>query len=84
MLVVVDSITWKEAIELGHIEVEIKILLQHLFELRRKSKTFCKWCNDEDIVADGGPGSNSMTCKHSTKRGESGTAKRTVSKVSPC
>jgi hypothetical protein len=25
MIVVVDSITWKEAIELGHIEVEIKI-----------------------------------------------------------
>jgi len=31
MIVVVDSITWKEAIELGH--VKIKILLEYLFEL---------------------------------------------------
>jgi hypothetical protein len=75
MIVVVDSITRKEAIELGHIEVEIKILLEYLFELSSKSTTFCKWCNDEDIVADGGPGSGSMTCKHSAKRGESGNCK---------
>ena len=75
MIVVVDSITRKEAIELGHIEVEIKILLEHLFELRSKSKTFCKWCNDEDILADGGPGASSITCKHTAKRGESGNCK---------
>jgi len=75
MIVVVDSITRKEAIELGHIEVEIKILLQHLFELSSKSKTLCKWCNDEDIVADGGPGARSNTCKHSAKRGESSNCK---------
>ena len=49
MLVVVDSITQKEAIELKHIKVEIKILLEYLFELNSKSKTSCKWCNDEDI-----------------------------------
>ena len=55
MIVVVDSITWKEAVELGHIEFEIKVLLEYLFELSSKSKTFCKWCNDEDIVADGSP-----------------------------
>jgi len=42
MLVVVDSITQKEAIELKHIKVEIKILLEYLFELSTKSKTFCK------------------------------------------
>ena len=75
MVVVVDSITRKEAIELGHIEVEIKILLEYLFELSRKSKTCCKWCNDEDIVADGGPSASSMTRKHSAKRGESGNCK---------
>ena len=46
MIVVVDSITRKEAVELGYIEVEIKVLLEYLFELRSKSKTFCKWCND--------------------------------------
>jgi len=50
MIVVVDSITRKEAIELGHNEVEIKILLEHLLE----------WCNNEDIVADGGLGASSM------------------------
>jgi len=33
MIVVVDSITQKEAVELGHIEVEIKVLLEYLFEL---------------------------------------------------
>ena len=60
MIVVVDSITWKEAIELGHIKVEIKILLEYLFELSSKNQTFCKCCNDEDIVADGGPGASSM------------------------
>jgi len=75
MLVVVDSITQKEAIELGYIEVEIKILLDHLFELSSKSKTICQWCNDEDIVADGSPGASSMTCKHSAKRGDSGNCK---------
>ena len=51
MIVVVDSITRKEPVELGHIEVEIKVLLEYLFELSNKSKTFCKWCNDEDVVA---------------------------------
>jgi len=30
MIVVVDSITRKEAVELGHIEVEIKVLLEYL------------------------------------------------------
>ena len=75
MLVVVDSITRNEAIELGHMEVEIKILLEHLFDLSNKSRTFCKWCNDEDIVADGGPSASSMTCKHSAKRRESGNCK---------
>jgi len=75
MLVVIDLITRKEAIELGHIEVEIKILLEHLFELSSKSKTFCKWCNDEDIIADGGPSASSMMCKHSAKREESGNCK---------
>ena len=77
MLVVVDSITRKEAIELGHIEIEIeiKILLEYLFELSSKGKTFCKWCDDEDIVADGGPSASSMTCKHTAKRGESGNCK---------
>ena len=75
MIVVVDSITRKEAIELRHIEIEVKILLEYLFELSSKSKTFCKWCNDEDIVADGDPGAGSMTCKHSAKRGESGNCK---------
>jgi len=75
MLVVVASITRKEAIELWHIEVEIKILPEHLFELSSKGKTFCKWCNDEDIVADGGPSASSMTCKHSAKRGEGGNCK---------
>jgi len=75
MVVVVDSITRKEAIEPGHIEIEVKILLEDLFELSSKSKTFCKWCNDEDIVADGGPGASSMTCKHSAKRGESSNCK---------
>ena len=44
MIVVVDSITWKQAVELGHIDVEIKVLLEYLFELSSKSKTFCKWC----------------------------------------
>ena len=34
MIVVVDSITRKEALELGYIEVEIKVLLEYLFELR--------------------------------------------------
>ena len=85
MIVVIYSITRKETIELGHIEVEIKILLEHLFELSSKSKTFCKWCsksktfckwcNNEDIVADGGPGASSMTCKRSIKRGESDDCK---------
>jgi len=42
MIVVVDSISWKEAFELGHIEVEIKIRLEYLFELSSKSKTVCK------------------------------------------
>jgi len=37
MIVVVDSITQKKAIELGHIEVEIKILLECLFKLSSKS-----------------------------------------------
>ena len=67
----VDSMTRKEAVELGHIEVEIKVLLEYLFELSSKSRTFYKWCNDEDIVADGGSGASTMTCKHSAKRGES-------------
>ena len=71
----VDSMTRKEAVELGHIEVEIKVLLEYLFELSSKSRTFYKWCNDEDIVADGGPGASTMTCKHSAKRGESGNCK---------
>jgi len=86
MIVVVDSITSKKAIELRHIEIEVKILLEHLFELSSKSKTVCKRCNDEDIIADGSPGASSMTCKRSAKRGESGNlaAKRTVSKASPC
>ena len=53
----------------------MKILLEYLFELSSKSKTSCKWCNDEDIVADGGPGASSMTCKHSAKRGERGNSK---------
>ena len=75
MIVVVDLITRKEAVELGHIEVKIKVLLEYLFELSSKSKTFCKCCNDEDIVADGSPGANTMTCKHSAKRGESGNCK---------
>jgi len=75
MIVVVDSITWKEAVELGHIEVEIKVLLEYLFELSSKSMTFCKWCNDEDIVADGSPAASTMTCKHSAKRGERGNCK---------
>ena len=75
MIVVVDSITRKEAVELEHIEVEFKVLLEYLFELSSKSKTFYKWCNDEDVVADGGPGASSMTCKHSAKRGESGKCK---------
>jgi len=75
MIVVVDSITLKEAIELVHIEVEIKILFEYLFELSSKIKTLCKWCNDEDIVADGGFSASSMTCKHSAKRGESGNCK---------
>ena len=48
MIVVIDSITRKEAVELGHIDVEIKVLPEYLFELSSKSKTFCKWCNDED------------------------------------
>jgi len=69
------SITRKEAIELGRIEIEVKILLEYLFELSSKRKTFCKWCNDEDIIADSCPGASSMTCKHSTKRGESGNCK---------
>jgi len=67
MIVVVDSITRKETIELVHIEIEVKILLDHLFELSSKSKTFCKWCNDEDIIANGGPGASSITNKHSAK-----------------
>jgi len=75
MIVLVDAITRKEAVELGHIEVEIKVLFEYLFELSSKSKTFCKWCNDEDIVADGGPGASTMTCNHSAKRGESGNCK---------
>jgi len=75
MIVVVDSITRKEAVELGHIEVKIKVLLEYLFELSSKSKTFCKWCNDEDIVADGGPGASTTTCKPFSKRGESGNCK---------
>ena len=75
MIVIVDSMTRKEVVELGHIEVEIKVLLEYLFEISSKSKTFCKWCNDEDIVADGGPGASTMTCKHSAKRGESGNCK---------
>ena len=75
MIVVVDSITRKEAVELGHIQVEIKILLDYLFELSSKSTTFCKWCNDEDIVADVGPYSSTMTCKHSAKRGKCGNCK---------
>jgi len=36
-MVVVDSITRKEAIELGY--VKVKILLEYLFELSSKSKT---------------------------------------------
>jgi hypothetical protein len=67
MIVVVDSITRKEAVELGHIEVEIKVLLEYLCELSSKSKTFCKWCNNEDIIADGSPSASTMTCKHSAK-----------------
>jgi hypothetical protein len=39
MIVVVDTITRKEAVELGHIEIEIKVLLEYLFELSSKSKT---------------------------------------------
>jgi len=58
MIVVVDSITWKKAFELGHIEIET--LLEYLFELSSKSKTFCKWYNDEDIIADSDPGASSM------------------------
>ena len=71
LVVVVDTITRKEAVELGHIEIEIKVLLEYLFELSSKSKTFCKWCNNEDVVADGCPSAITMTCKHSAKRGES-------------
>jgi len=84
MIVIVDSITRKEAIELGHIEVEIKILLEYLFELSSKSKTFGKWCNDEDIVTDGGPGASSMTCKHSAKRRKSGNCKTYRFEGAPC
>jgi len=50
MIVVVDLITREKAVELGHIKFEIKILLEYLFELSSKSKTFCKWCNDEDLA----------------------------------
>jgi len=75
MIVVIDSITWKEAIEIRHIEIEDKILLEYLSELSSNSKTFCKWCSDEDIIADGGPSASSMTCKHSAKRWESGNCK---------
>jgi len=75
MIIIVNSISLKEAIELEHIEVEIKILLEHLFELRSKSKTFCKWCNNEDIITDGGPCARSMVCQHSAKRGENGNCK---------
>jgi hypothetical protein len=28
---------------------DLGVLLEYLFELSSKSKTFCKWCNDEDI-----------------------------------
>ena len=73
MIVIVDSITQKEAIEVGH--VKIKILLECLFELSNKSKTFCKRCNDEDIITDGGPSTSSMTCKHSSERGKCGKCK---------
>jgi len=66
MIVVADSITRNEAIELG----EIKILLEFLFELSSKSKRMRKWGNDEDIVANGGPGASSMKCKHPAKQGE--------------
>jgi len=45
----------QEAIELGHVNTEIKILLEYLFEINSKIKTFCKWCNDKDIIADSGP-----------------------------
>ena len=38
MIVVVDSITRKDAVELGHIEVEIKVLLEYLFELSSKTR----------------------------------------------
>jgi len=75
MIVVVDLITREKATELGNIKIEVKILVEYLFELSSKSKTFCKWCNDEDIVADGGPSASSMTCKHLGKRGESGKCK---------
>jgi len=77
MIVVANPITRKEAIELWHYEIEVKILLEYLFELSSKSKTFFKWCNDEDssdIVADGSPGASSMTCKNSAKRWKSGNS----------
>jgi len=58
MIVVVGSITWKEAIELG--QQDLKILLEYLFESSSKSKTLCKWCNNEAIIAYGGPGASSI------------------------
>ena len=65
MIVIIDLITRKEAIKLGHVKIKhVKILLQYLIELRSKSKTFCKWSNNEGIMADGGPGASSVTNKH--------------------
>jgi len=82
MIVVVDSITWKQVIEFG--QVKIKSLLEYLFELSSKSKTFCKRCEDKDVIADGSRCASSMTRKHWAKRGESGENKTHVSKASPC
>jgi len=81
MIVVVDLITWKEAIELEH--VKINILLEYLFELSNKSKTFYKRCNYKDIITDGSPCASSMTRNTGPNEGKVVTAKRTVSKASP-
>jgi len=82
MIVVVNLITWNEAIDLEHIK--IKILLEYLFELSNKSKTLCKWCKYKDIITDGSPCASSMTRNTGPNEEKVVTAKRTVSKASPC
>jgi len=81
-LIVVDSITRKQAIELGKSSSRSRSWLS-TFELSVKSKAFCKRRNDENVIADDGPCASCMTRKHSPNEVNGVIAKRTVSIVLP-